>query len=73
MVLFFVLSLFLGWSIFECFLSHGEQQLLAQQLSKKIDTREDAIALYRLCNKDHSRVAVDGTGKLPILSDYHLV
>jgi len=50
-------------SVFECFLSTGEQSLLLNEVSESIDRGEDAFLLLRL--DPRAKVIALGTGVAP--------
>ena len=61
------------YSVFECYLDANELEEIKQRLKKVINTKEDHIRYYGICNKDKSKILFDGTGILTPDADYHLL
>ncbi|MBL3529328.1 MAG: CRISPR-associated endonuclease Cas2 [gamma proteobacterium endosymbiont of Lamellibrachia anaximandri] len=50
-------------SIFECHLRTRERKSLEQKLIRLIDSEEDNLRFYRLCEKDRRRIKICGQGE----------
>ena len=61
------------YSVFECYLDANELEQLKQRLEKIINTNEDHIRYYGICNKDKGKILFDGMGSITPDNDYHLL
>ena len=61
------------YSVFECYLTEMQLDKLCKKLTKLIDTEDDKLRFYTLCEKDVSKVIVDGVGEMSKDRDYHII
>ncbi|MDH4319070.1 MAG: CRISPR-associated endonuclease Cas2 [Desulfobulbaceae bacterium] len=57
-------------SVFECHLSEEQLTKLQQRIAEHIDQTEDHVRYYGMCNKDVSKIVVDGPGNVTIDPDF---
>jgi len=61
------------YSVFECHLDDNKLEDIKQRLEKIINTTEDHIRYYGICNKDKGKILLDGTGSITQNNDYHFL
>lgn len=57
------------FSLFECELDDKELESMLDRIHKTIDTKEDAIKVYRLCKECLQHVRVIGLGRVAVEPD----
>lgn len=57
------------FSLFECELDEKELENMLERIHKIIDTKEDAIKVYRLCKECLQHVRVIGLGRVALEPD----
>ncbi len=60
-------------SIFECYLDSKKLKKLKGRLESIINSKEDHIRYYSICEKDKAKILIDGHGTVQQEADYHLL
>ncbi|MEE9326664.1 MAG: CRISPR-associated endonuclease Cas2 [Cocleimonas sp.] len=60
------------YSVFECHLDEGELEELKARLEAIINKKEDHVRYYGICNKDKSKILIDGSGSITRDNDYYM-
>ena len=61
------------YSVFECRLKDDQLDRLRTRIETLIDTKEDRVRLYRLCQECTGKVEIRGTGELTSDPDVYLL
>lgn len=61
------------YSVFECNLEDKMLEKMKDRLSTVIDTKEDNIRIYKLCNACNGSIDVFGSGKVTEDEDVYIV
>jgi CRISPR-associated protein Cas2 len=61
------------YSVFECRLKDDQLDRLRTRIEALIDTKEDRVRLYRLCQDCTAKVEIQGTGELTSDPDVYLL
>lgn len=60
------------YSVFECMLTHRQQDDLRAKLEKIIKPKEDSVRIYRLCEDCRCDIAIMGMGEISEDEDYFI-
>jgi len=60
-------------SVFDCFLSTSQLSKLRRELENEMNTKEDKVYFFPLCDKDRGRIKYAGKAKAVVIPHYYLV
>jgi CRISPR-associated protein Cas2 len=61
------------YSFFQCEISKEQVEKLKKALLTKIDTKQDKLFIYPLCEKCSRKVKTDGKGKILKISSFEII
>ncbi len=61
------------YSFFQCEISKNQVEKLKKALLKQIDTKQDKLFIYPLCEKCSQKVKTDGLGKILKITTFEII